>query len=70
MVEPAVPGLPGENGNSKLDRVNQYDSSPPAVDPGEIHCGPEALGQNAAGRNSNDNEQVHALTLLQLAHHF
>lgn len=65
VIEPAVPGLSGQHGDPELDRVNEDDPAPPGVDAGEFHGRPQALGQDAAGCDSKDDENVHASMVVQ-----
>lgn len=60
VIEPEVPGSSGQHGNAELDRVDQDHPAPPCINPGQFHCGPQALGQDATGCDSKNDEHAHA----------
>ena len=54
MREPAIPRLAGENGNAKLNGVDENDPRPPGADAREFHRRPEALRDDAAAGDGED----------------
>jgi hypothetical protein len=59
VIEPTIPSLPGENGDSELNGVNEDDAAPPCVYARKLHGGPESFRDDAANSDPEDNENVH-----------
>src|SRR5437762_3384420 len=54
---PSIPCLPREHGDAKLDRIDQDDSAPPALNAGQFHGRPQAFGENTTcGDRKNDQD--------------
>jgi hypothetical protein len=60
VIEPAIPSLPGKQGDAELNRVDKNDSSPPSIDARQLHRGPQSFSQNTTGGDPKNDEHVHA----------